>query len=153
MRIVVIGLGYVGLPLAKALADHFSVVGFDIDSRRISDLRAGIDKTGEVSTESLKASSLQLSSDPSELRGAEIIIVTVPTPVDASNQPDLSPLFSACDLIGEILEQGATIVFESTVYPGVTEEICGPRIAEQSGLTIGVDFFLGSPSGALAERG
>lgn len=144
-RIVVIGLGYVGLPLAVALARSFDVIGFDIDAGRIGELRAGKDRTREVEPELLAASSLKLSEDPAQCGGADIYIVTVPTPVDAANQPDLGPVVAATETVSHLLDPARrpVIVYESTVYPGVTETICGPLIEKVSGLTRGSDFFLG----------
>jgi UDP-N-acetyl-D-galactosamine dehydrogenase len=144
-RIVVVGLGYVGLPLAVALADHFAVTGLDIDSTRVAELRAGTDRTGEVSSERLRASSLELTDRSDEARAADVYIVTVPTPVDGANRPDLSPLLSATRAVAGLIDPArpATIVYESTVYPGVTEDLCGPLLAETSGLVRGRHFFLG----------
>lgn len=144
-RIVVIGLGYVGLPLAVALARHFPVTGLDIDARRVEELRAGHDRTAEVESEVLATSSLQLTASPDDCRGASVYIVTVPTPVDADNRPDLNPVIGASRTVGGLLERDARpiVVYESTVYPGVTEEICGPLLEEVSGLACGRDFFLG----------
>ena len=142
-RIAVIGLGYVGLPLAVALARRFSTIGFDIDENRVADLRAGHDRTGEVDPPVLRGSTLVLSHDPAEIRGADIFIVTVPTPVDSQNRPDLGALKSACRTVGAALAPGAIVVFESTVYPGVTEDICRPLLEECSGLACGRDIFLG----------
>ena len=142
-RIAVIGLGYVGLPLAIALARHFSLVGFDIDRNRVDQLHKGHDRTGEVESRALRASTMRYASDPAAIAGSDIFIVTVPTPVDAQNEPDLSPVRSACRSVGAAIKPGAVIVFESTVYPGVTEDVCGPILAEVSGLRQGVDFFLG----------
>jgi UDP-N-acetyl-D-galactosamine dehydrogenase len=143
----VIGLGYVGLPLAVALARHFPVLGFDIDAGRVGELRQGHDRTREIEAEHLKASSLRLSSDAADLPGHAIYIVTVPTPVDENNVPDLKPVRSASRTVGQALKTkaapGAIVVYESTVYPGVTEEICGPILEELSGLVCGRDFFLG----------
>jgi UDP-N-acetyl-D-glucosamine/UDP-N-acetyl-D-galactosamine dehydrogenase len=145
--IAVIGLGYVGLPLAVALARHFPVLGFDIDAGRVGELRQGHDRTREIEAEHLKASSLRLSSDAADLPGHAIYIVTVPTPVDENNAPDLKPVRSASRTVGQALKTkaapGAIVVYESTVYPGVTEEICGPILEELSGLVCGRDFFLG----------
>lgn len=145
--IAVVGLGYVGLPLAVALAKHFPVVGFDIDRSRVEELQQGHDRTREIEADRLKASSLRLSSDPANLPGQAIYIVTVPTPVDENNVPDLKPVRSASRTVGQALKTkaapGAIIVYESTVYPGVTEDICGPILEELSGLTCGKDFFLG----------
>src|SRR4051794_16609386 len=140
----VVGLGYVGLPVALALAKQFTpVIGFDISSRRLDELRNGRDVTGEVSETELRASRLMLSSDPDALDQASFFIVTVPTPIDSARHPDLSPLESACALIGPRLQKGSVVVFESTVYPGLTREVCGPLLAETSGLEQGVGFKLG----------
>ena len=140
----VVGLGYVGLPVALALAKQFTpVIGFDISSRRIDELRNGRDVTGEVSEAELRASHLILSSDPDTLDQVSFFIVTVPTPIDSARHPDLSPLESACALIGPRLRPGSVVVFESTVYPGLTREICGPLLAKSSGLQQGTDFKLG----------
>ena len=142
-RVAVIGLGYVGLPLAVALAKHFPVTGFDIATARIDELKAGRDRTGEVDADRLKASTLTCSDDPSVLMNHDVYIVTVPTPVTEANEPDLGALLAACATIGPRLAAGAVVVFESTVYPGVTEEICGPALAKASGRTLGEDLWLG----------
>jgi len=144
-KIVVVGLGYVGLPLAVALARHFEVVGLDIDSGRIRELREGHDKTGEVEQDDLAASNLVMTDDPDQCAGADIYIVTVPTPIDDENCPDLSPVLAASATVAHLLDpaRAPIIVYESTVYPGVTEEICGPLLARESGLIPGRDFFLG----------
>jgi UDP-N-acetyl-D-galactosamine dehydrogenase len=140
----VVGLGYVGLPVALALARKFApVIGFDISPRRIAALRAGHDATGEVSEATLRETKLRLTDDPEALAGASFVIVTVPTPIDAERRPDLGPLSEACALIGPRLRRGAVVVFESTVYPGLTREVCGPLLAKASGLTQGVEFKLG----------
>jgi UDP-N-acetyl-D-galactosamine dehydrogenase len=140
----VIGLGYVGLPVALALAKQFApVIGFDISSRRIEELRNARDVTGEVTEGELRASSLILSSDPDALDQASFFVVTVPTPIDPARHPDLSPLESACALIGPRLRPGSVVVFESTVYPGLTRNICGPLLAKSSGLRPSIDFKLG----------
>ena len=143
MKIAVVGLGYVGLPLAVALARHHDVVGFDISTPRIAEIAAGKDRTGEVSCEALAQSSAVFSADPTCLHGADVVIVTVPTPVDDANQPDLGAVEAASRTVGRHLKKGAIVVYESTVYPGVTEEICGQILAAESGLACGVDFFLG----------
>jgi UDP-N-acetyl-D-galactosamine dehydrogenase len=144
-QIVVVGLGYVGLPLAVALARSFDVVGLDIDERRVEELKLGIDRTREVESEKLAASPLRLTSRSAEAAGADIYIVTVPTPVDGDNSPDLRPVISATRSVAALLDPARKpiIVYESTVYPGVTEDICGPLIEEVSGLRRGRDFFLG----------
>jgi UDP-N-acetyl-D-galactosamine dehydrogenase len=144
-RVAVIGLGYVGLPLAVALAKHFSTVGIDIDQGRVDELRRGHDRTNELTGEALAASSLALTTDIGEAADADVVIVTVPTPVDHANRPDLGPVMSATRAIASVLKpgRGTIIVYESTVYPGVTEDICGPELEKLSGLRRGTDFFLG----------
>jgi UDP-N-acetyl-D-galactosamine dehydrogenase len=144
-KVVVVGLGYVGLPLAVALAKSFEVTGLDIDAARVEELKAGHDRTREVEPEALRASSLSLTSDAATCRGADIYIVTVPTPVDAENKPDLRPVIGATRSVAALLDaaRAPIVVYESTVYPGVTEETCGPLIEEVSGLRRGRDFFLG----------
>ena len=142
-RIVVVGLGYVGLPLAVALARTYPVTGFDINAERVKELGAGLDRTREVEPERLKASTLAYSCDVADIKGADIYIVTVPTPVAANNQPDLGAVRGASKMVGEVLAKGSIVVYESTVYPGVTEDVCGPILEQASGLKCGVDFFLG----------
>ena len=140
----VVGLGYVGLPVALALAKTFEpVIGFDISQRRVAALRAAKDTTGEVTEAALRETTLRLTDDPEELAKASFLIVTVPTPIDAERRPDLAPLQGACGLIGPRLKPGSVVVFESTVYPGLTREVCGPLLANASGLRQGVDFKLG----------
>ena len=143
--IVVVGLGYVGLPLAVALARQFNVKGLDIDSRRIAELRDHHDRTREVDDEELNATPLQLTDNPSECAGADVYIVTVPTPVDEHNRPDLGPLKRASEIVGGLLsaDRSPIIVYESTVYPGVTEDVCAPILERESQLTCGSDFYLG----------
>ena len=141
--IAVVGLGYVGLPLAVTLARHFPTIGYDVDPSRIAELRSGHDRTGEVTADDMSESALTLTDEATAIAAAEIYIVTVPTPVDAENQPDLRIVQAACAEIGKILSPGNIVVFESTVYPGVTEDICGPALAAASGLVCGEDFFLG----------
>jgi UDP-N-acetyl-D-galactosamine dehydrogenase len=145
VKVGVIGLGYVGLPLAAALAKHFPTVGVDIDQGRVSELREGHDRTNELTAEKLAASTLGLSTDIQDAADADVLIVTVPTPVDHANRPDLGPVMSATRSLSKILKpgRGTIIVYESTVYPGVTEDLCGPEIEKLSGLKRGVDFFLG----------
>jgi len=144
-RIVVVGLGYVGLPLAVALADHFDVTGFDIDATRVAELRQGRDRTNEVGEDRISGSSLVLTDSAESARGADLYIVTVPTPVDDANRPDLTPLLAATETVARMIDGGrpTTIVYESTVYPGVTEDICGPLIERVSGLVRGTHFYLG----------
>ncbi|WP_445680332.1 nucleotide sugar dehydrogenase [Radicibacter daui] len=141
--IAVVGLGYVGLPLAIALARHFPVTGFDISPSRLAELRQGKDRTREVDAQTLKGSALSYTDDLQQLKGRDVYIVTVPTPVDGENKPDLVPLLKACASVGSVLAKGAVVVFESTVYPGVSEDICGPALEQASGLVCGTDFFLG----------
>jgi UDP-N-acetyl-D-galactosamine dehydrogenase len=143
-RVAVIGLGYVGLPVAVAFARAAEdVVGFDISTERVEALRDGHDWTGEIDGAALAASELKVSSDPSALAGASFYVVTVPTPVDDGRRPDLRPLKAACRSIGPHMSQGAVVVFESTVYPGATEEVCGPILEAASGMRCGKDFTLG----------
>ena len=142
-KIAVVGLGYVGLPLAIALARHFTTTGLDIDAGRIAELRAGHDRTDEVSAEALRESSLALTDAIDALPGHDVYIVTVPTPVDDANLPDLGAVLGASRTVGTALAKGAIVVYESTVYPGVTEDICGPALETASGLVCGRDFFLG----------
>jgi len=142
-RIAVVGLGYVGLPLAVALARHFPVTGFDIDPQRIAELRRGHDRTREIDVETLATSTMTFSDAAADIAGAGIYIVTVPTPVDTANRPDLAAVLAATATVGRALSPGAIVVLESTVYPGVTEEVCGPVLERESGLVSGRDFFLG----------
>jgi len=142
-RISIIGLGYVGLPLAVALARHFAVVGFDVNAERIAELRRGSDRTGEVPAAELAQTKLRLTGDAADMRGSDVYIVTVPTPVDSANRPDLAAVRGACETVGRHIGKGAIVVLESTVYPGVTEEVCGPIVERASGLVCGRDFFLG----------
>jgi len=140
-RISVIGLGYVGLPVATAFArTGGSVVAFDIDARRIEELRRGYDRTGEVSRDRLLVDGLAFTDRTADLRAADFHIVTVPTPIDASKQPNLEPLRKACAIIAAALKRGDIVVFESTVYPGVTEDTCVPVLEQTSGLRWKVDF-------------
>ena len=143
MKVAVVGLGYVGLPLAVALARGHDVVGFDVSTERVAALREGVDWTNEVPAEALHGAGPSITSDAAELRGCEIFVVTVPTPIDAANRPDFDALLKACALVGPALSKGAIVVFESTVYPGVTEEVCAPALEAASGLKAGVDFTLG----------
>ena len=143
LNISIFGLGYVGLPLAIKLSNYFNVLGFDKNKQRIKDLKNFLDKNSEVSSKELKKTKLKYSTNIKDLKSSNIFIVTVPTPVTKSNQPDLNPLLEACKDIGKIISKGSTVVFESTVYPGVTEEICGPQIKKYSHLIPGKDFYLG----------
>ena len=140
----IIGLGYVGLPLAVAFAREGPVIGFDANPVRVADLLEGRDDTGEVSPATLRdAKPLQFTTDPAALSAADVVIVAVPTPVDAACQPDFGPLLAACRSLGPHLKAGATVVFESTVYPGATEEICVPALEAASGRSWKRDFFVG----------
>ncbi len=142
-KVAVIGLGYVGLPLAVHLAKHFPVIGIDIDARRVEELRRGHDRTREVDRGRLCETTMSFTSDANDIRGYDIYIVTVPTPVDDSNQPDLGAVRSASRMVGSVMQKGAIVVYESTVYPGVTEDVAGPELEAASGLKCGKDFFLG----------
>jgi len=142
-RIAVVGLGYVGLPIAVAFGKRKPVVGFDINKDKIEELRKGYDRTGEVSVADLKEARVQYTAEPSDLKAADFIIVAVPTPINEALQPDLTPLRKASELIGANLSPGTIIVYESTVYPGATEEVCQPILEKTSGLKCGVDFKLG----------
>ncbi len=143
-NIAVVGLGYVGLPVALAFAKRFSgTVGYDLSTRRVADLQAGHDWTGETSDAVLGGTSLQYTCDEADLKGKSLYVVCVPTPIDSERRPDLRPLINASKIVGRAIAPGALIVFESTVYPGATEEVCGPIIEQASGLKRGVDFKLG----------
>ncbi len=143
-RIAVMGLGYVGLPVALAFARKFpGAIGFDVNKEKVDELRRGYDRNQEVPEEVLKASSLKITSDLADLKGVTLFVVAVPTPVDHNNVPDLTPVVKASETVGKALSKGAVVVYESTVYPGVTEEICGPLLAKISGLVCGKDFTLG----------
>jgi UDP-N-acetyl-D-glucosamine/UDP-N-acetyl-D-galactosamine dehydrogenase len=142
--IAVVGLGYVGLPLAVEFGKKYATIGFDLSAVKIAAYRNGVDPTGEVSSEALRAvKKLSFTTDAMELRHADFIIVAVPTPVDAAHQPDFGPLLSASATVGANLKRGATVVFESTVYPGATEEICVPVLEQRSGMQWKRDFFVG----------
>lgn len=151
-KIGIIGLGYVGLPLAVEFAKKYKVFGFDINTQRISQLKAGLDHTKEVTEHELKAvitpvcttpKGLYLTEEVEQLRACTIYIVTVPTPVDKNNRPDLSPLIKASSLVGKVLKKGDIVIYESTVYPGVTEDECMPILEKVSNLRYNIDFFAG----------
>jgi UDP-N-acetyl-D-glucosamine/UDP-N-acetyl-D-galactosamine dehydrogenase len=143
-RIAVIGLGYVGLPVALAFARKFpNTVGFDIHKEKVEELRRGYDRNHEVSEETLKSNPIKISCDPKDLEGITFFVVAVPTPVDKNNVPDLTPVVKSSETVGKALKKGSIVVYESTVYPGVTEDICGPILAKVSGLKQSVDFKLG----------
>jgi len=142
-RLAVVGLGYVGLPLAVALGRKFPIIGYDISVGKIEELGHGIDHTGEVSPDQMEGARIEFTADPSRLAEAAFFIVTVPTPIDGHRRPDLGPLKAASTDIGRHLSRGAIVVFESTVYPGATEEICLPILEKESGLVGGRDFKIG----------
>ncbi len=142
-KICVIGLGYVGLPLAVEFAKQYDVLGFDTNSEKIKELKNGIDRTKEVSPEELAASSMKYTEDPQEIKSCDFIIIAVPTPVTESKIPDLAPLIGASTIAGQHLQKGSTVVYESTVYPGATEEECIPLLEKYSGLQCGTDFMVG----------
>ena len=150
IKIGIIGLGYVGLPLARLFATQYSVVGFDINQSRIDSLKLGIDKTLEIDSESLlevlvatstSENGLYCTSSLSEIADCTYYIVTVPTPVDKNNRPDLTPLYKSSETVGKVLKKGDIVIYESTVYPGVTEDECVPVLERMSGLKFNVDFF------------
>ncbi len=142
--VAVVGLGYVGLPVALAFARHFpGTVGFDSSERRVQELLRGHDRTREQDEDTLRRTSLRVTSDPADLSGCTFFVVAVPTPVDQDNRPDLSRVALASATVGRVLSVGAVVVYESTVYPGVTEDVCGPILERESGLRAGVDFTLG----------
>ena len=143
-KIAVIGLGYVGLPVAVAFArTGASVVGFDIDHNRVDELRSGRDRTLEVTPADLEQKTLRFEHEPSRLAGADFYIVTVPTPIDGAHRPDLGAILSASDTVGKVIKPGDIVVYESTVYPGAIEEECLPILEKRSGLTGGRDFTVG----------
>ncbi|MEO8515897.1 MAG: nucleotide sugar dehydrogenase [Flavobacterium sp.] len=152
MKIAVIGLGYVGLPLARLFATKYDVVGFDINTKRVAELNAGLDTTLEISEELLQSvlkteNSTQIglfcSTEIEDIKDCNYYVVTVPTPVDKNNKPDLTPLYKSSETVGKILKKGDIVIYESTVYPGVTEEECVPVLERVSGLQFNVDFFAG----------
>mgnify|MGYP000291616835 FL=1 len=145
-KIALIGLGYVGLPLAAAFASKYNVIGFDINTKRVDELNNGFDATNEISNEQLKAvvgTSLKLTSTLADIAECNTFIVTVPTPVTSSKSPDLTPVVKATESVSSILKKGDTVIYESTVYPGVTEDICVPILEEKTGLKFNSDFFVG----------
>ncbi|WP_088007040.1 nucleotide sugar dehydrogenase [Indiicoccus explosivorum] len=143
LKVAVVGLGYVGLPVATAFAKRFDVIGFDLNKKRIDSLKAGIDYTNEVMEQDLVNSRIRFTTVPADLSEAGFIIVAVPTPIDLNNQPDLSMLIKASEIIGSHMKKGSVIVYESTVYPGATEEQCIPILERFSGLEAGNEFFVG----------
>ena len=143
-KIAIIGLGYVGLPLAVEFGKQFATLGFDINIQRIAQLRSGQDRTLETTPEELAAATqLQFSTDPAALAACNVFIVTVPTPIDKANRPDLTPLLKASETVGKVLKQGDIVIYESTVYPGATEEVCVPILEKFSRKKFNIDFFCG----------
>ncbi|CAL29251.1 nucleotide sugar dehydrogenase [Staphylococcus carnosus] len=142
-KIAVVGLGYVGLPVAVAFGKQQPVIGFDINEKRIEELKSNYDRTNEVTTEDLKETKITFTNNIDELSKADFIIVAVPTPINKHNQPDLTPLLKASETVGKALKEGTIVVYESTVYPGATEEDCVPILERFSGLQSGKDFFVG----------
>lgn len=142
-RIAVVGLGYVGLPLAAAFGRKVDVLGFDIHAEKVNQLKEGFDATGELSAEDLASTQIEYTTDSAHLKTADFVIVTVPTPIDENNNPDLTPMVKASESIGQNLKKGSIVVYESTVYPGVTEDICVPILERESGLSCGTDFRVG----------
>lgn len=142
-KLAVVGLGYVGMPIAVEFAKYVEVLGFDINKKKVAAYRMGLDPTLEVGDEIIRESSVEWTDDESKLREAQFIIVAVPTPVNADTTPDLTPIISSSEIVGRNLTKGAIVVFESTVYPGVTEETCVPILEKQSGFKCGVDFKVG----------
>ncbi|WP_436643427.1 nucleotide sugar dehydrogenase [Microbaculum sp. FT89] len=143
-RIAVVGLGYVGLPVLLAFARRYEgTIGFDREARRVDDLISGNDANGDVDSADLRSTRATFTTDARQLRGASFVVVAVPTPIDDHRRPDFGPLRAACEMVGRHLSKRAVVVFESTVYPGATEEVCGPLLESVSGLRRGVDFFLG----------
>lgn len=141
--LAVVGLGYVGLPLAVAFSHHMNVLGFDINVGRIEELRKGHDRTNEVSDGTLAAAKIEYTCDPSDLTKASVIIVAVPTPIDVHRSPDLTPVVGASHTVGRFMSKGSVVVYESTVYPGLTEEVCVPILEQESGMIYGKDFTVG----------
>ncbi|MEQ8156553.1 MAG: nucleotide sugar dehydrogenase, partial [Clostridiaceae bacterium] len=142
-KIAVVGLGYVGMPLAVAFAKKVDVIGFDVNKEKVELYKKGIDVTNEVGNEALKASSCVFTYDEEDLKAAKFFVVAVPTPTNKDNTPDLRPVIGASKTVGRNLSKGSIVVFESTVYPGVTEEVCIPLLEAESGLKCGVDFKIG----------
>ena len=147
--ISLIGLGYVGLPVAVAFGKHRPVIAFDINASRLNELRAGFDRTSEVSREELQEANLLFTNNPDDLRQASVHIIAVPTPINEAKQPDLTPLLKATETVGKILEDGDLVIYESTVYPGCTEEDCAPVLERLSGLM----YLTGSADDHEVARG
>lgn len=142
-KLSLIGLGYVGMPIAVAFSEHVNVLGFDVNTKKVELYKSGIDPTGEVGNETISKCKVDFTSDPKRLKEARFHIVAVPTPINADKTPDLKPVIGASKTLGKQLTKGSVVVYESTVYPGVTEDICVPILEEESGLKCGTDFFIG----------
>ena len=142
-RLAIVGLGYVGLPIALEFARKMSVIGFDINEKRVQMMQNGVDPSKELASEDFKQTDITFTSDPEDLQKASFYIIAVPTPIDEYKQPDLRPLISASTTVGKVLKKGDYVVYESTVYPGCTEEDCVPVLERESGLKCGVDFKIG----------
>ncbi len=143
MKLCIVGLGYVGLPLAVAFSKHYPIIGFDIKKERVEELEQGRDRTNEIAAEELKQAKIEFTTDPSRIKEADFIVITVPTPTTPDKKPDLHPIRSASHTVGQHLKKGAVVMLESTVYPGVTEELMAPILEEESGLKCGRDFKIG----------
>lgn len=142
-KIAVIGLGYVGMPLAVAFAKHFDVIGFDVDKDKIEKYKNYIDPTGEIGEEGLRQTNMKFTDNETDLENADFYIITVPTPINQDNTPNLKPVEGAISIVSKYISEGDYIVYESTVYPGVTEDICVPLIEKISGLKCGTNFKVG----------
>jgi UDP-N-acetyl-D-galactosamine dehydrogenase len=143
-KIAIVGLGYVGLPLAVEFGKKYNTLGFDINADRIKELESGLDRTLETNAEELaSAKNLRFTSITSEINQCNVFIVTVPTPIDQANRPNLTPLIKASESVGSVLKRNDVVIYESTVYPGATEEVCVPILEKLSGLTFNKDFFCG----------
>ena len=142
-KLVVIGLGYVGMPIAVQFAKKINVIGFDVNKVKINEYKNGHDVTNEVGDEELRRTKLFFTSEESDIKGANFYIVAVPTPVNQDKTPDLKPVVGASEVVGRNIEKGSIVVFESTVYPGVTEDVCVPIIEKISGLKVGRDWWIG----------
>ncbi|MXW07220.1 MAG: Vi polysaccharide biosynthesis UDP-N-acetylglucosamine C-6 dehydrogenase TviB, partial [Gammaproteobacteria bacterium] len=143
LKICVIGLGYVGLPMAITCSKIYPTIGFDTSSKRIATLKTGVDNTGEVESGEITNDQLEYTNSLEDGHDCDIFIVTVPTPIDANNEPDLSMLITASESVGKVLKRGNVVVYESTVFPGATEEFCVPIIERVSGLTLNIDYWVG----------
>ena len=142
-KVALVGLGYVGMPIAVSFAKKVNVIGFDVNQAKIDLYRSGVDPTHEVGDEAIRNTSVDFTSDETDLRKAKFLIVAVPTPVNQDKTPDLAPVIGASEVVGRNLTHGSIVVYESTVYPGVTEDICVPILERESGLKCGVDFKVG----------